>query len=332
MSIRKSFALPALLALALLCLWATSSSASAAGANDTLLVRSANGSVAAGTEDVIGGKLLTSSGRPIRNGRVLIEYAYPGEHFKAVTEIKTSSIGSYYHLYTLPSTVYFRARFVGGGGFTPLTTSYVKVNVTRAVPADGSEYIDPKTGCAYIAEDGAWVGKYCETQQVDSSGRRIADMYNLYEFDAASSDHVGNYMMEEYTGDPQFLEYRIPDSIVFQTVSWAAFPKADPGTEPLWDTPVGGTWTWLTTAQLRELMNAQAAAAAGAQVAPPAVDTVEISGSYTAAMYQDFVNGIDNLGGNAALGAAASSVYSLGLSEPFTAGPCGEVNYECWDY
>jgi len=39
---------------------------------------------------------------------------------------------------------------------------------------------------------------------------------------------------------------------------------------------------------------------------------------------------MDKLGGNAQLGQEFSSVYSIGISEPFTPGPCGEVGYYCY--
>ncbi len=59
-------------ALILVCLWGASS-ASAASYNDYLELHVAHPAVAAGSEDVVSGKLVTSSGKPIRNGTVMVE-------------------------------------------------------------------------------------------------------------------------------------------------------------------------------------------------------------------------------------------------------------------
>jgi hypothetical protein len=316
-----------LLALSAVGLW-NAANASASTYNDYLEIRTANTNLPRGSEDVVGGRLRTASGRPIHNGAVTISYAYPGERsWKPITEFKTNSVGSYFHRYVIPGTVYFRAHFSGGGGFTPVTTGAIKVVTSNAVPADGTEYVDPKTGCAYVVENGTWVGKICILQQVDSSGKRIENMYNLYEFNAASSNHVGNYLMEEYSGDPKYIEYRIPNNALFETVAWAAVLRTDPSGSFIYEVPVGGKWTWVSQAELDRLLSAQVAAAAGQQAPPPAIETVNVSGDQT---FQDFWNGIDRLGGNAQLGAAITNIYSRGVSEPFTPGICGEYGGYCY--
>ena len=319
----------ALVAAVVCCLFGASHAA-AATVNDSLELRIAHSSLPAGSEETVSGKLVSLSGKPIRNGKVLIEYAYPNEGPTPITEFTTSTTGTFAHGYKVPTTVFFRAYFTGGGSFTPFLTKWLKVTTTKGVPADGTEYIDPHTGCAWVVENGAWVGKICESQQVDSSGNPIEDMYDLYEFNAASSNHVGNYMAELYTGDPTFNEYRIPNNVVFETVQWAAVPKNNPTAEPVWEVALGGQWAWVSTAQMKQLLGAQQAAAAGQAAAPPASDTITIPNDWNTTLFGDFFNGIDHLGGNVQLGETFSKLYSLGISEPFTPGVCGEVNYTCW--
>jgi hypothetical protein len=333
MSTRKICVVPLLLALVLALLWGASGAS--AGTNDTLRIVAAHGSIPTGAEDLVGGRLLTNTGRPIEKGRVTIDYAYPGERqWHPMTTFETNSNGIYGQRYIIPGTVYFRARFTGGGGYSATATNAVKVVGLGTVPADGTEYVDPANGCAYLVENGAWVGKYCLSQQVDSSGNTIPDMYNMYEFNAASTNHVGNYILEEYTGDPKFNEFRMPNLSIFQTAAWAAIPKATPTAEPVWEVPLAGKWTWVSTTQLISLLNTQAAAAAGQQAAPPASSTVTISGadSYTPAAYQDLVTGVRSVGGNAQLGASVSYLDTNTVLEPFDATICGEVNYVCWNY
>jgi hypothetical protein len=92
---------------------------------------------------------------------------------------------------------------------------------------------------------------------------------------------------------------------------------------------------WTTVSELEQLVaDLQALLALEQQGTTPApTDIVTIGGaSETPQALTDLANGVDTLGGSTELEQAFSNVYSLGISEPFTPGICGEVGYVCYPY
>ncbi len=282
--------------------------------------------VGGGTEVKI--KLANSSGTPIQGGLVDIEYAFPGKYWTTLEEVETNARGGYSNVYAVPATVDLRARYLGGHGFSAAKTTKVRVTTYTGIPAEGSEYWNPKDGCMYEVEHRAWVGKICSRQLVDSSGVRIEDLFDLYEYDAASSTHVGKFLLEENTREPGWFEFRIPGDSLFDVVEWAALKESEPTAAPSFEVILDGKHTWISEAELKADLQAQQAAAAGQQAAPPSTSTVSVGGESTPQAFTDLLNGFDALGGSEELEQAFSGVYSLNLMDPVdTWVTCGDDCY-----
>jgi hypothetical protein len=276
-------------------------------------------------------KMATPSRVPIEAGDVHIEYAFPGQRWTTLTELETNSRGRYSNTYAIPVTVDLRARFLGSSRFHPVTTGRIRVSTYKGIPAEGSEYWNPRDGCGYVVEHRVWVGKICSRQLVDSSGRRIEDLFDLYEYNPSSSTHAGNFVVEQNTEEPGWFEFRVPGNSLFEVVLWAAIKESEPSAPPAFEVDLGGKDVWISEAELKRDLEAQRAAAAGQQAAPPATQTVTIGGVPPSAeqALDNMLNGFDALGGSEELAQSFSAVYSLNLMDPVNTYVCGSSGFLC---
>jgi hypothetical protein len=201
------------------------------------------------------------------------------------------------------------------------------------IPADGTNYW-ASNGCHYYVANRTWYADYCVAYQTDSAGRAITTVINVYAYNSSAPSHVGPLLYQLSTGSPEWIVWRVPSDPEFETVLWTAVPRNNIYAEPKIEIYFEGHLEWTSVAELQQLIATLQTLLALEQqqgITPAPTNLVTVGGaSETSQALTDLANGVDRLGGNAQLGQAASNVFSLGISEPFTPGVCGEYGYYCY--
>jgi hypothetical protein len=312
------------------------SSVSAAPLRGDVLSLAVPGLVSVGQRAELYGYLSDrSSRRPIRGGTVTFYYEAKGARsWTAITTEQTNGNGYFQAIFTIPSAVYFAVYFRGNSDHLATWSAAELIGVRSVLPPDGTSYWNPADDCHYHVANGTLYGDYCVAYQTDSSGNAIKTIYNVYAYDDRVASHVGALQYQLNTAYPDWIVWRVPSDPEFQTVLWASVPRNNINAEPEIEIYFNGHWVWTTVSKLQQLVAALQALLAAEQqqgITPAPTDIVTVGGaSETPPQLTDLVNGVDKLGGNAQLGQEFSSVYSIGISEPFTPGPCGEVGYYCY--
>ncbi len=326
--------------------------ASAARAKRDVLSLTAPAEVSSGQSAVLRGRLIDrSSHRPIRRVELTFYGKKPGAtSWTALRTGRTDGNGYYKATVSISAAAYVAVHFHGGRGHAA-TWSKSKLIAVRSTPrppstpppripptgAPPAETIPPdgttkwgSEGCHYTVANRIWHGDYCVAYQTDSSGKAITAVYNVYAFDNSRANNVGPILFQLDTAFPEWIVWRVPSDPEFQTVLWAAVPTSNIYAEPLLEIYLAGEWQWTTKARLEQLIiELEELLAAEGQ---PYIVTISGVSPATTQALTDLANGVDTLGGSTELEQAFSNVYSLGISEPFTPGVCGEVGYVCYPF
>jgi hypothetical protein len=332
-------------------------SASAKTAKRDVLSMIAPPELVAGQAAVLHGRLTDrASHRPIGRAAVTVYYKRPGiRSWTALKRGRTNRHGYYTATITVPSTGYLAAHFAGNGAHVakwsrsaliamhasapaaavPVSAAPTPTKSAPAstIPADGTNYW-ASNGCHYYVANRTWYADYCVAYQTDSAGRAITTVINVYAYNSSAPSHVGPLLYQLSTGSPEWIVWRVPSDPEFETVLWTAVPRNNIYAEPKIEIYFEGHLEWTSVAELQQLIATLQTLLALEQqqgITPAPTNLVTVGGaSETSQALTDLANGVDRLGGNAQLGQAASNVFSLGISEPFTPGVCGEYGYYCY--